>query len=153
MTEWRDCTSYRQGERLAGAEPRAWTASLGRTRMTVVKNHIYNPDRWTLHCAPWFDTHDMGIYDDRWYHQRHVPEFVEYIRADLVPAWSSDMDAAPRDGSRVLTFHPANPKAVVMRARHDSIVWNAVKAGQWWYSLPEQPPTHWMRIAPPKEGE
>lgn len=61
MTEWRDCTSYRQGERLAGAEPRAWTASLGRTRMTVVKGHLANPDRWTLHCAPWFDTHDMGI--------------------------------------------------------------------------------------------
>lgn len=75
---------------------------------------------------------------------------TEYIRADLVFAWSTDMDAAPKDGTRILTFHPANPNALIERARKDNIVWNAVKRDKWWYSLPEQPPTHWMHVAPPQ---
>lgn len=33
---------------------------------------------------------------------RKPGEYTEYIRADLVPAWSSDMDAAPKDGTRQL---------------------------------------------------
>lgn len=79
---------------------------------------------------------------------------AEYIRADLVPGWSSDMDAAPKDDTRVLTFHPANPKSIVAPARRDDIVvWNARKAGQWRHLVLGQPPTHWMRVDPPKEGE
>jgi hypothetical protein len=75
---------------------------------------------------------------------------TEYVRdADLVPRWSTDMDAAPKDGTRVLTFHPANPGAIIKRARKDNYVINAMKAGQRWYSLPEQPPVAWMLLPPP----
>lgn len=77
----------------------------------------------------------------------------EKARADLVPGWSSDMDAAPKDGTRILTFHPANPGAIIERARQDNYVINAMKAGQWWYSLPEQPPVAWMPLPAPPKGE
>lgn len=69
--------------------------------------------------------------------------------ADLVPDWSSDMGAAPKDGTRVLTFHPANPNAIIDRARSDNIVWNEWRGKSWYRSLPEQPPTLWMRVAHP----
>jgi len=74
---------------------------------------------------------------------------TEYVRADLVPRWSTDMDAAPKDGTRILTFHPAQPGAIIERARRDNYVINAMKAGQWWYSLPEQPPVAGMPLPPP----
>lgn len=78
---------------------------------------------------------------------------TEYLRADLAPGWSSDMEAAPKDGTRILTFHPANPGAVIERARRNNYVINAVRAGQWWYSLPEQPPVAWMPLPAPPKGE
>lgn len=96
----------------------------------------------------WTAPHVAGL-GDRWYSQRHTPEDVEYLRADLVPRWSDDMDAAPKDGTRVLTFHPANPKAIIERARQDNIVWNEWRNMSWYRSIPEQPPTHWMRVDPP----
>lgn len=73
-------------------------------------------------------------------------------RANLVPGWSCDMEAAPRDGTRILTFHPANPGAIIERARRDNWVineWRGRIVGSWYRSLPEQPPVAWMPLPPP----
>jgi hypothetical protein len=68
--------------------------------------------------------------------------------------WSSDMDAAPKDGTRILTFHPANPGAIIERARRDNWVINEWRGCSWYRSLPEQPPIAWMPLlVPPKGGE
>lgn len=29
-------------------------------RIVVVRNHIYCPDDWVMHCPPWFDTYPVG---------------------------------------------------------------------------------------------
>jgi hypothetical protein len=75
-------------------------------------------------------------------------------RADLVLRWSSDMQAAPKDGARILTFHPACPGAIIERARYDNWVVNEWRGRSWYRSLPEQPPIAWMPLlVPPKGGE
>jgi hypothetical protein len=75
----------------------------------------------------------------------------ENTRADLVPRWSSDMAAAPKDGTRILTFHPANPHAFIQRGRRDNWVINEWRGIDWYRSLREQPPIAWMPLpAPPK---
>lgn len=79
---------------------------------------------------------------------------IEYIRADLVPGWSSDMDAAPKDGTPVLV------------AAEDCNVGEASFIdGEWWWSSQacavcwpvessNGPVTHWMPLLdPPKEGK
>lgn len=82
------------------------------------------------------------------------PFTFEYLRADLVPLWCSDMEAAPKDGTRILTFHPADPTAIIERARRDNWVINEWRGRSWYRSLPEQPPIAWMPLlAPPKGGE
>ena len=78
---------------------------------------------------------------------------AEYLRADLVPDWSSDMEAAPKDGTRILTFHPACPGAIIERARRDNWVVNEWRGIGWYWSLPEQPPIAWMPIPAPPKGE
>jgi len=74
-------------------------------------------------------------------------------RADLVPGWSSDMEAAPKNGTRILTFHPANPNAIIERARYDNWVVNEWRGRSWYRSLPEQPPVAWMPLLVPPKGE
>jgi len=82
------------------------------------------------------------------------PFTFEYLRADLVPGWSSDMEAAPKDGTRILTFHPADSTAIIERARRDNWVINEWRGCSWYRSLPEQPPIAWMPLlVPPKGGE
>lgn len=78
----------------------------------------------------------------------------EKARADLVLCWSSDMEAAPKDGTRILTFHPAKPYAHIERARVDNWIINEWRGCSWYRSLPEQPPIAWMPLlVPPKGGE
>jgi hypothetical protein len=83
-----------------------------------------------------------------------VSKPAEYLRADLVPRWSTDMDAAPKDGSYILTFSAdaVDPK------------WNdpGIRVLNWtgekWNGFPWGPAkahtfTHWMPLplpAPPK---
>ena len=79
----------------------------------------------------------------------------EYIRADLVPGWSSDMDAAPKDGAFVLVF---SPDAVDPAWNDPGIRVSNWEAGQWqgfpWTAKGPYAVTHWMPLpAPPKEGE
>ena len=74
-------------------------------------------------------------------------------RANLVPGWSSDMEAAPKDGTRILTFHPACPGAIIERARRDNWVVNEWRGFGWYRSLPEQPPIAWMPLPAPPKGE
>lgn len=50
MQGWKDTTSYRQGERLKGAEPSSWTLKGELLSVTVTKGHICYPDEWVLHC-------------------------------------------------------------------------------------------------------
>lgn len=81
----------------------------------------------------------------------------EYIRADLVPRWSDDMDAAP-ETTPVLGWNKDWPHAQVM-------IWckTAHVPLYGWHGLPfidedddmlRPAPTHWMPLpAPPKEGK
>jgi hypothetical protein len=78
---------------------------------------------------------------------------AENTRADLVPLWCSDMEAAPKDGTRILTFHPADPTAIIERARRDNWVINEWRGRSWYRSLPEQPPVAWMPLTAPPKGE
>jgi hypothetical protein len=78
----------------------------------------------------------------------------EKARADRAPGWSFDMEAAPKDRTRILTFHPACPGAIIERARYDNWVVNEWRGRSWYRSLPEQPPIAWMPLlVPPKGGE
>lgn len=60
MIEWTDVSSYSQGER-GKKEPTAWTCKVGGLKIVVVKAHVYNPDRWSLKCDPWFDVKDLDL--------------------------------------------------------------------------------------------
>jgi hypothetical protein len=50
MAEWKDATSYRQGDRASGRQPNAWRISDGNVSIWVGKGSIYNPGKWTMHC-------------------------------------------------------------------------------------------------------
>jgi hypothetical protein len=58
--EWRDTTGYAQGERDRSNGPRIWSVKVAGLRISVVKGHIYYRSSWVMHCAPWFDTHEIG---------------------------------------------------------------------------------------------
>ncbi len=53
MSNWKDTTSYGLGQRGAGAT--SWSATSGPIKISVVKNHINNPDYWVMHC------HELGM--------------------------------------------------------------------------------------------
>ena len=57
------------------------------------------------------------------------------------------------DGTRILTFHPACPGAIIERARRDNWVINEWRGCSWYRSLPEQPPIAWMPLLVPPKGE
>jgi len=58
--EWKDQTSYSRGEK--ERVPSVWVMQLTReVRISVVRSHIYNPENWVMHCAPWFDTHSLNL--------------------------------------------------------------------------------------------
>lgn len=48
-SEWKDATSYSQGER-GKVEPRAWEIKTSAVRITVVRGHLTNPGYWVVHC-------------------------------------------------------------------------------------------------------
>lgn len=60
MIEWTDVSSYSRGER-GEKEPSAWACKVGGLKIVIVKKHIYNPDRWSLTCGPWFDVKDLDL--------------------------------------------------------------------------------------------
>lgn len=93
---------------------------------------------------------DTGV---TWCDTRVNDSDTEYLRADLAPGWSTDMEAAPKDGTRILTFHPANPGAIIERARRDNWIINEWRGIGWYRSLPEQPPVAWMPLPAPPKGE
>ena len=47
MVEWRDVSSYRQGER-GKVEPRCWETDVGAFRVVVHRNIHYPPDVWLV---------------------------------------------------------------------------------------------------------
>lgn len=50
---WKDTTSYsRGGPRI----PLTWSLDLGDLHIAITKGHIYHPDKWVMHCEPWFCT-------------------------------------------------------------------------------------------------
>jgi hypothetical protein len=60
MIEWKDVSSYSRGES-GKKEPNAWACMVGGLKIVVVSAHIYNPDRWSLKCNPWFDLKDLDL--------------------------------------------------------------------------------------------
>lgn len=58
---WTDTTSYRQGERKSEIRPRSWGLRSGGVYISITRDHIRNPGRWSLSCAPFFDVWDMNL--------------------------------------------------------------------------------------------
>lgn len=57
--EWKDATRYLRGK---VRNPTAWELVLSNeVKIWVSTGHIYNRNRWTMHCRPWFDTYDLGM--------------------------------------------------------------------------------------------
>ena len=59
------------------------------------------------------------------------------------------ISTAPRDGTKILTFSPANKRAVWEKNREDRMVVNWAVNGVWWKSSSEAPPTYWILLTPP----
>lgn len=47
--EWKDATSYSQGQR-GKIEPNAWECAVSGVRVWVGSGHRYYPDEWVMHC-------------------------------------------------------------------------------------------------------
>jgi hypothetical protein len=54
LTEWKDATSYRQGER-GKKKPTAWETTIAGYRVWVSCQHLHYPDRWVWTCR------DLGV--------------------------------------------------------------------------------------------
>lgn len=52
--EWKDATSYSQGER-GKRVPDAWECTVSGVRVWIGSNHRYYPGEWVMHC------HRLGI--------------------------------------------------------------------------------------------
>lgn len=57
--EWKDATSYRQGDRRNGKEPNAWRCKLNDCSIWIGTQHLHNMGRWSMTCQPWFDAVDL----------------------------------------------------------------------------------------------
>jgi hypothetical protein len=54
---WRDTTSYsRNQERI----PTTWSLDIAGLHITVTKGYRGLEDSWIMHCAPWYDTKEIG---------------------------------------------------------------------------------------------
>ena len=62
MAEWKDTTSYRQGDK--ERVPTTWTRNLSGVRLTVTRSHIYYPDRWAYMAHPLFNVRELNIPTD-----------------------------------------------------------------------------------------
>lgn len=59
---WKDSTGYSRDEPYETRKPRSWSIRLTPDfTISVVSEHIYHKGQWVMHCAPWFDTHDMHM--------------------------------------------------------------------------------------------
>lgn len=47
--EWKDATTYSQGQRGA-KEPTSWEVGSGRVSVWVSKGHLHHPDEWVVTC-------------------------------------------------------------------------------------------------------
>jgi len=101
----------------------------------------------------WLDRQDEPLSGEWAQPDKGEPLGDTYYHERCVPRWSSDMEAAPKDGTRILTFHPANPNAIIERARRDNWVVNEWRGLGWYRSLPEQTPIAWMLLPAPPKGE
>lgn len=58
MTEWKDATSYSQGQS-GKIAPNAWECRIGGIRIWVGSGHRSYPGEWVMHC------HELGISEKR----------------------------------------------------------------------------------------
>lgn len=84
--------------------------------------------------------------------------YAEYVRADLVPGWSSDMDAAPKDGTlhlRGLWVHSAKTGKPlywqVDAGGYDDGEFTGPHGDDFGWSADDY--THWMPLPSPPKGE
>jgi hypothetical protein len=65
MTKWEDKTRYRYNER-GDIPPNHFNVVSGLIKITIIRNHVRNPDFWTMHCpALGFDTYDLKVPSDQ----------------------------------------------------------------------------------------
>ncbi|WP_421696878.1 hypothetical protein [Ancylobacter sp.] len=58
--KWKDITSYSRDDK--ERVPSTWELRLTPyTRIFVMRSHRADPDNWTMHCGPWFDTYPLGL--------------------------------------------------------------------------------------------
>lgn len=73
---------------------------------------------------------------------------TEYIRADLVPAWSADMDAAPKDGTCIFIMGEKGVTVGFWCEEYEE--WETDYAGKGGgYTVEDV--THWRHIDLPKD--
>lgn len=58
------------------------------------------------------------------------------------------IETAPKDGTKILTFCPGNPRAEWPVNRKDRIAVNEWRGTTWYRTSSEAPPTHWMPLPP-----
>lgn len=98
----------------------------------------------------------IGIGMPGWLGEPHGLYPTEYTRSDLIPQWSSDMDAAPKDGTDVLCYFPLDGldddwcRVVPVYWSNPEDRWNFSSRAASGFSK-QYLPTHWMRITPPTE--
>lgn len=51
--EWKDETSYRQGD--TDRTPKTWVLGVAGLRIVVSRHIHFAPDEWVLTCEPWFN--------------------------------------------------------------------------------------------------
>jgi len=47
MAEWKDATSYSQGQR-GKIDPNSWETTIANIQVWVSRGHIYNPETWVV---------------------------------------------------------------------------------------------------------
>lgn len=88
--EWKDTTSYRQGEE---RNPRCWSAKFGDLEVTVLTGHIYYPGEWVMHFRPFCDAHPLGAKKDELTPAKAQERALQIARAKLAPIFKA-LDSA-----------------------------------------------------------
>ena len=71
---------------------------------------------------------------------------VQYTRTDTIPTWNTDMDAAAKDGSRVLIIIDGVDRTVL--GQWNGEAWSTLDSNNW----EGRCVTHWMPLPKPPEG-